>query len=136
MVQEHERSIGGWHAEWPTVVEIVKATGAALASMATTIEGLTVSADTMRRNIEQTRGTIFAERAVMMLAGVLERDSAQRLVQQAVERSRTSGRRLAEELADTPEVTNVLTPEVLASLENPAEYLGSAEALRRRLLGS
>ena len=34
MVQEHERSVGGWHAEWPTVAHIVQATGSALAALA------------------------------------------------------------------------------------------------------
>ena len=27
MVQEHERAVGGWHAEWPTIAAAVQTTG-------------------------------------------------------------------------------------------------------------
>src|SRR5262245_18411293 len=42
MVQEHERGVGGWQAEWPIVATVVQATGLAAASMAEVAEGLTV----------------------------------------------------------------------------------------------
>ncbi len=34
MVQEHERGVGSWQAEWPTVAALMQATGVAAASMA------------------------------------------------------------------------------------------------------
>ena len=63
MLEEHERGVGGWQAEWPTVEGIIKATGVALESMAEVAEGLTVDAERMRSNIDSTRGAIFSERA-------------------------------------------------------------------------
>ena len=42
MVQEHERAVGGWHAEWPTVAAVVQTTGAAVAAAAQVLEGLSV----------------------------------------------------------------------------------------------
>ena len=33
MVQEHERAVGGWHAEWPTIAAAIQTTGSALAAM-------------------------------------------------------------------------------------------------------
>jgi 3-carboxy-cis,cis-muconate cycloisomerase len=68
MLQEHERGVGGWHAEWPTISRVVQATGVALASMSEAAEGLTVDAARMRANLESARGTIFAEKALMLLA--------------------------------------------------------------------
>ena len=41
MVQEHERAVGGWQAEWPIVYGIVQSAGVALESMAEVAEGLT-----------------------------------------------------------------------------------------------
>src|ERR1700685_4596926 len=61
MVQEHERALGGWQSEWPTVSGIIQASGLAAASMAEVAEGLTVDPARMRANIERTHGVIFAE---------------------------------------------------------------------------
>ena len=91
MIQEHERGTGGSQAEWPIVGAAVQATGAAVSSLAGAIEGLTVDPERMRRNLEATGGTIFAERAVMQLTPLLGRDTAQRLVGEAVAESRRSG---------------------------------------------
>ena len=51
MGQEHERAVGGWQAEWPTLAALVQATGAASEAMANVAEGLTVDAERMRRNM-------------------------------------------------------------------------------------
>ena len=52
MVQEHERSVGGWQAEWPTLAALIQATGAASDALADVAEGLSVDRDRMRRNME------------------------------------------------------------------------------------
>jgi 3-carboxy-cis,cis-muconate cycloisomerase len=51
MVQEHERAVGGWQAEWPTLAALMQTAGAASAAMADVAEGLTVDRDRMRRNM-------------------------------------------------------------------------------------
>jgi 3-carboxy-cis,cis-muconate cycloisomerase len=114
MVQEHERGAGGWQAEWATVQGIVQSAGVALESMAEVAEGLTVDAARMRANIDATHGAVFAERAMMILAPEIGRDAAHRAVEEAFRHT------------DRP-------PD-LRALETPEEYLGSAEAFRRRLL--
>ena len=110
------------------------ATGAAAASMADVAEGLTVDVDRMRSNIHATRGVIFAERAMMLLGEELGRDTAHILLEEATRRSVLEGRRLHEVLGEMPEVTRHLDGETLKSLEYPEEYLGSADAFRKRLL--
>src|SRR5436190_556444 len=52
MTQEHERAVGGWQAEWPTLAALIQATGAASEAMADVAEGLTVDSERMRRNLE------------------------------------------------------------------------------------
>jgi 3-carboxy-cis,cis-muconate cycloisomerase len=134
MVQEHERAVGGWQAEWPTVAGIIQATGLAAASMAETLEGLTVDPAQMRRNIDATHGAIFAERAMMLLAPHLGRDVAYKLVEQAVRKSIEQKRHLRDVLGEMPEVTRLLDRKTLEHLEVPEEYLGMANAFRTRLL--
>jgi 3-carboxy-cis,cis-muconate cycloisomerase len=134
MVQEHERAAGGWQAEWPAVEAIVQSAGVALASMGEAAEGLVVCPDRMRRNIESTRGAVFAERAMMLLAPALGRDVAHRLLEEASRESASSGRTLSEVLAQMSEVARVLTNAQIQNLQSPEEYLGSAEAFRVRLL--
>jgi len=114
MLQEHERGLGGWQAEWSTVQAIMQAAGLALESMAEVAEGLTVDAARMRRNIDATHGAIFAEKAMMLLAREMGRDAAYRVVEESL---RKTG-----------------SPPDLPGLREPEDYLGSTEAFRLRLL--
>jgi len=134
MTQEHERGTGGWQAEWPTVAALIQSTGLAIASMTEVAEGLSVNSAKMRSNIEATRGTIFAEKAMMVLGQKLGRDTAHKLLEEATRRSIAESRRLSEVLADTPEIALHLDAERLRNLENPEEYLGVADEFRKRLL--
>ena len=114
MVQEHERALGGWQAEWPVVQGVVQSAGVAVESMAEVAEGLTVDPARMRRNLSATHGSVFAERAVMMLAPEMGREAARQAVEEAV---KTTG-----------------SPPELPGVSNPEDYLGSADAFRKRLL--
>jgi 3-carboxy-cis,cis-muconate cycloisomerase len=134
MVQEHERGVGGWQAEWPTVAATIQATGLAIASMAEAAEGLDVESGRMRANIDATRGAVFAERATMLLGAALGRDVAHKILEEATRRSAAEKRRLAEVLAEIPEVTRVLDSKTLCDLEKPEDYLGVAEDFRKRLV--
>ncbi len=134
MVQEHERGVGGWHAEWPIVAAVIQSTGLAISSMAEVAEGLSVDTEQMRANIERTNGVIFAERAMMLLGSKLGRDVAHKVLETAARKCIVEGRHLAEALAEIPEVTAHLDPGALRQLEVPEQYLGSAEEFRAALL--
>jgi 3-carboxy-cis,cis-muconate cycloisomerase len=134
MVQEHERGVGGWQAEWPTVAAVIQATGLAAASMAEVADGLTVDKARMRANIEHTNGVIFAERATMLLASKLGRDVAHKLLEEAVKKSARQKRRLSETLAEMPEIVSQLDRAQLRELEVPEEYLGVSELFRKALI--
>jgi 3-carboxy-cis,cis-muconate cycloisomerase len=136
MVQEHERGVGGWQAEWPIVASVIQSTGLAAASMAEVAEGLSVDPVRMRANIDATHGVVFAERAMMLLGSKLGRDAAHKLVEQATRESVMQGKHLFEVLAEMPEVTSLIEPSALRQLELPEQYLGSAEAFREALLSS
>ena len=136
MVQEHERAAGGWQSEWPTTSSIVQATGLAAASMAEVAEGLTVDAARMRANLDATRGTIFAERATLLLSGKLGRELASSLVERALAESVGTCQNFVDVLAEMPEVIEVLDAPTLRDLHLPESYLGVAERFRRNLVSS
>jgi len=134
MVQEHERAVGGWQAEWPVVAAVIQSTGLAAASMAEVAAELTVDVERMRANLDATKGAIFAERAMILLGSKLGRDVAHRVLEEATKKSVAQARHLAEVLAEMPEITAHIDHAALEQLEVPEQYLGSAEAFRQALL--
>jgi 3-carboxy-cis,cis-muconate cycloisomerase len=134
MVQEHERAVGGWQAEWATISSIVQSAGLAAASMAEVAEGLTVDPAHMRANVDATRGTILAERATILLSGKVGRELASALVARALA-STGEARDFVDALAEMPEVAKALDAATLKDLRSPENYLGSAEGFRRKLAG-
>jgi 3-carboxy-cis,cis-muconate cycloisomerase len=136
MIQENERGVGGWQAEWSTVSAVVQAAGLAASSMAEVAEGLTVDTERMQENIAATCGAVFAERAMILLGSALGRDAAHSILEQASRRCAQQKRHLADVLGDMPEVTAHLDAAAIRDLEDPKQYLGVAESFRRRLLAA
>jgi 3-carboxy-cis,cis-muconate cycloisomerase len=134
MPQEHERGVGGWQSEWPTIVAIVQSTGVAASSMAEVASGLSVDTKRMRANLEATNGLIFAERAMMLLAPKIGRAAAHKLIESATKKSVQEGKRLTTVLAQMPEVRKHLNAITLSHLESPEEYLGVADNFRKAQL--
>jgi 3-carboxy-cis,cis-muconate cycloisomerase len=134
MVQEHERAVGGWHAEWPTLAAAIETTGSALAAMVDVAGGLSVDANRMRANIESTNGAIFAERVTMILIPSVGREDATRFVIEALNASRVRRTSLREALLAMPDITRVMSAEQLRTIDVPEDYLGVAEAMRVQLL--
>nr|MBA3298003.1 hypothetical protein [Acidobacteriota bacterium] len=133
MVQEHERGLGGWHAEATTVTAAIQTTGSSVEVMAEVIGGLSVDPARMLSNVEATKGAIFAERAMVLLAPALGRDGATRVIRAALAQSSAEGTRFPEMLAAEPSVRTAIDPGALSTLGTAEAYLGSAEYFRRRL---
>jgi 3-carboxy-cis,cis-muconate cycloisomerase len=51
MEHEHQRAAGAWHAEWPTVTELLRVTGGAASRLRTSLEGLQVHPATMATHV-------------------------------------------------------------------------------------
>ncbi|HEU5020878.1 MAG TPA: lyase family protein [Bryobacteraceae bacterium] len=135
MLQEHERGVGGLHAEWMTISNVVEAAGSALAAMAHGMDRLVVHPERMAANIRATKGLVFSERVMMQIAAATGRDAAHALLSEA---SRIAIEReipLAVAISLMPDIAELLTPEQIAALDVPEDYLGSAEKFRRGLLG-
>jgi 3-carboxy-cis,cis-muconate cycloisomerase len=133
-VQEHERGLGNWPAEWETLPQIVMLTSGALVAMAQVADGLDVDVDRMRANLELTQGLIFAEAVQMALAPKLGRDAAHSLVAGACRRAAATGAHLRVILADEPAVSGVLDRDAIDRLFDPAGYPGESHAYIERAL--
>jgi 3-carboxy-cis,cis-muconate cycloisomerase len=136
MVQEHERGLGGWQAEWETLPEICMLASGALAQAIAVVEGLQVDATRMAKNLDLTHGLILAEAVSMALAEKLGKTKAHSLVEEASERSISANRPLRETLAADARVTAHLSGADLERLTDPRHYLGQAERLVARALAS
>jgi 3-carboxy-cis,cis-muconate cycloisomerase len=135
-VQEHERGLGNWPAEWETLPLITMLAAGALDAMAEVIEGLDVDADRMRANLDATRGQIYAEAVQMALAPAIGRDVAHALVAGACRRALAEGAHLRDVLARDPQVAGRLDAEALDRLFDPRRYLGESAAYIERILAS
>ncbi len=133
-VQEHERGLGNWPAEWDTLPQIAMLTAGALDAMTATVAGLDVDAQRMALNLDTTNGQIMAEAIQMALAPSLGRDVAHSLVGAACKRAAAERRHLRDVLRDEPKVRAVLDEDALARLFDPLSYLGSANAFIERVL--
>ena len=136
MVQEDERGLGNWHAEWETLPQIFRLTGGALHKMAATIPHLEIDTEHMRRNLDATQGLIYAEGVAMALGSHLGKSAAHTLVESASRHVRESGNHLREVLAQTKAVTEHLKASDLDKLFVPENYLGAAEEFVDRVTGA
>jgi 3-carboxy-cis,cis-muconate cycloisomerase len=134
MPQEEERGLGGWHAEWETLPEIVRLAGGALHHLAEMLPHLRVDVDRMRQNMEATRGLIFAEAVSMALADRMGKMPAHLLVEAACKKAHTEKRHLKDILNQEPGLHGHLTPADLESLFEARNYLGSASAFVEQVI--
>jgi 3-carboxy-cis,cis-muconate cycloisomerase len=133
---EYQRSLGPWQSEWETLPEIVRLTAGASHQLAALFPRLTVNAEKMRTNLELTHGLIYAEAVTLALSEKLNRASAHKLVEAACRRAQSQQCNLREILAADSEVSSILTPQSLAQLFEPANYLGSADTIINNVLAA
>jgi 3-carboxy-cis,cis-muconate cycloisomerase len=135
-VQDHERSAGPWHAEWPTLPTLQLVTSGALAAIVDIAEGLEVDAARMRVNLDATHGLIMAEAVTMALAEKIGKSDAHHLVEAASKKAVAGKQHLRDVLASDTKVTAHLSADKLTKLFEPMAYQGVSQALIDRLLKS
>nr|WP_203230079.1 3-carboxy-cis,cis-muconate cycloisomerase [Azotobacter chroococcum] len=127
MPQEHERSLGLWHAEWETLPELCCLVSGALQQARLLLPGLEVDAARMRENLDLTRGLVLAEAVSIALAQRLGRERAHHLVEQCCRQAVAEGRHLRAVLGGNAEVSGELSTAELDRLLDPSHYLGLAQ---------
>nr|WP_232005539.1 3-carboxy-cis,cis-muconate cycloisomerase [Pseudomonas mendocina] len=126
MPQEHERSLGLWHAEWETLPELCCLVSGALQQALLVVPGLEVDAARMRTNLELTQGLVLAEAVSIALAQKIGRDAAHHLIEQCCKQAVREGVHLRAVLGANAEVSAQLSADELDRLLDAAHYLGQA----------
>lgn len=128
MLTDFERATGPWHLEWVAVPESFVVAVGALAQTDFALAGLVVNTDSMKRNLDSTKGLIVAEAVMMELAQSVGRQRAHDIVYEACKQTiEGSGETmLLGTLQKQPEVTSVVSVERLRELCEPGNYLGAA----------
>ena len=136
-VQDHERSAGFWHAEWPTLPTLLLVTSGALAAIVDIAEGLEVDVARMRANLDTTGGLIMAEAVTMALAEKIGKADAHHLIEAASKKAVAERKHLRDILAGDSKIAAQLGGgDGLAKLFEPMAYQGASQALIDRLLAS
>lgn len=140
MIQEHERALGGWQAEWDVLPQIAALTGGALRHLAGVLDGLDVYPERMAQNLEITGGLILGEAYMLALGARLGRLPAHALVERASRDAVASQRPLKDALRDALEsdaaTRGLLSDDDLNRLGDPANYVGEAPAICDRVLAA
>ena len=127
MPQEHERSLGLWHAEWETLPQLCCLVSGSLQQALQVVPGLEVDAKRMLQNLELTKGLALAEAVSIALAQRIGRDAAHHLIEQCCRRAVEQGEHLRQVLGAEPRVAAQLSAEELDRLLDPAHYLGQSQ---------
>lgn len=134
LVQEHERGVGSWHAEWTAVPDAFRYAAGAVEHARAIVEGLEVDQERMRSNLTVGGGLVMAEALVTALAGHVGRGEAFRLVARACRRVAEEGVPLRRAAREDEAIGKALSAVDIDAALEPASYLGSAPQLVARAL--
>lgn len=128
MVQEHERALGGWQAEWDALPDLARLAGGALANIGQIVAGLDVNRERLAANLDATHGLILGEAVMLALGDRIGRLDAHHRVEAVSKAAVRDGRSLFDALCADAEIMQHLSPDELKRLLDPAHYVGSAHA--------
>lgn len=112
MTQDHERATGAWHAEWETLTDIIKLSAGVVRQAVIMTDGLEIDKIQMLKNIEATKGLIFAENLSLALSEKIGKSEAHHLV---------------EVLCKETLATGIHLKEIASSNETVSKYFSKAE---------
>ena len=131
MMQEHERGLGGWLAEWTVIPEMCVLAFAALRDTVDLLDDLAIDRERMSSNMEATRGLVFAEALTFALAVKVGRAEATTLVKGAISVARRTGEHLRDIVMRESAIASHLTRPEIERVFDANEYLGAAESMAR-----
>jgi 3-carboxy-cis,cis-muconate cycloisomerase len=126
MVQEHERDMGAWQAEWEYIPRACLLTASALAYSVRVARGLRVHTARMRANIDLTGGLALSEVIMLELGRFIGRQEAHEVVYKVCMQVAEQGGSFREALSADPAVHAHLSAEQIDNLLQPERYLGAA----------
>jgi adenylosuccinate lyase len=104
MEQEHERSAGAWHTEWPTLTDLLTSVGSAAAWLNESLSGLRPDTARMAATVAAARDPDLAAALADALAPGMGRGAAHDAAADAAREAARTGRPLRDVLADRGDV--------------------------------
>lgn len=132
MVSDHERATGPWEIEWIALPQISTLTSACLRHTVENLEGLEVDEESMKRNLEMSKGAIVSEAVMMGLGPTLGRQKAHDVVYDLCRKANIEDTQLVELLDESQEID--LPRKELERLCDVKNYLGLSEKMTERVL--
>ncbi len=136
MLQENERGLGGWHAEWETLPQIVRLSAGALHHLRSAVADLEICPDRMRKNLDSTCGLLFAEAATMALAPFMGKSKAHEVVESCARDALSGHKHVRDVLQEHPIVSTHLSIAEIERLFNPLAYMGAADEFINRVVSA
>jgi 3-carboxy-cis,cis-muconate cycloisomerase len=133
-VQEQERAVGGWQAEWMTFPTLALVTSGALQAVVDIAEGLEIDVERVRANLELSGGQIMAEAVSFALAEKIGKADAHRIVQDLSQRAMKERRTLKDMVLSDLRVKAQFSVTEVEKLFIPLTYQGSAQTFIDRLV--
>jgi adenylosuccinate lyase len=134
MVIEHERDGSAWRGEWKALPESCLMAGGLLAMMRYVLEGLTVDAPRMRRNLDLLGGFLLSERVMFALSEKVGKQTAHDLVYEASMHGIERGISFEQALLQSRRVKEALDAGTLRAALDPATYVGHAPQIVEQVL--
>jgi len=134
MIQEDERGLGGWHAEWETLPEIVNLAAGATHQLANIVPRVEIDVKRMRENLELSKGLIFAEAITAALGERIDRSQARELIDAASQQAIKEKRHLRDVMNDDQKIAKHLSADELDKLFDARNYSGSSSVFIDRVI--
>jgi len=133
-IQQHERALGGWQAEWETLPELITLVGGALQQSVDLVRDMQVFPQKMRADLDMTHGLIMAEAVTLALAEFIGKADAHHRVEALCRQAIDQSRPLLALLESDPLVSQHFSESRLTQLLDPTTATGSAEIFVRQVV--
>jgi 3-carboxy-cis,cis-muconate cycloisomerase len=134
MVQEHERDMAAWMAEWEMVPQVCILTSGLLQHSQAILKDLWVNEKKMRSNLDMLQGLILSEPVMFALAEKVGHHAAHRIIYEIAMKAHESGEAFKEALLADERVADHLGAEKIDQLLDPEKYTGLSMKLVDRLI--
>lgn len=136
MVQEHERGLGGWHAEWETLPEIFLLAAGALYHLSVIFDGIVVDKNKMAANLADGNGLALTEAFTFALAKHEGRDVARKTAEALSRVAVESGQSLRDVVLKDPQMMKYFSVADIDHIFNPKHFNGSAGSIVAAVLAA
>ncbi|WP_284988499.1 lyase family protein [Arthrobacter sp. efr-133-TYG-120] len=137
-----ERPDGAWHSEWPALRGLLRLTLGAATQLRELAEGLRVFPEAMRRNLEISGPLLLSEAVASSVAPLLGADRGeakaklQSVVDETLQAPAAEQARIYTKLLREAVPASKLSDEELQALLDPANYVGEAAEISRRIFAA